>query len=80
MAGLARFAEGVLLQAGRRVEAYEKYALAASRATTYLATFTVWLPKQVSGDRCGPAADGPHRDHARRGGQVVRHGEDAQAL
>lgn len=39
MAGLARFAEGVLLQAGRRVEAYEKYALEANRATTYLATY-----------------------------------------
>ena len=39
MAGLARFAEAVLLQAGRRTEAYEKYALEANRATTYLATF-----------------------------------------
>jgi len=39
MAGLARFAEGVLLTAGRRTEAYEKYALEANRATTYLATF-----------------------------------------
>ena len=39
MAGLARFAERVLLQAGRRTEAYEKYALEANRATTYLATF-----------------------------------------
>lgn len=38
-AGLARFAEGVLLRAGRRIEAYEKYALEANRATTYLATF-----------------------------------------
>jgi tetratricopeptide (TPR) repeat protein len=38
-AGLARFAEGVLLHAGRRVEAYEKYALEANRATTYLATY-----------------------------------------
>lgn len=39
MAGLARFAEGILLHAGRRIEAYEKYALDANRATTYLATF-----------------------------------------
>ena len=39
MAGLARFAEGILLHAGRRIEAYEKYALEANRATTYLATF-----------------------------------------
>ena len=39
MAGVARFAEGVLLQAGRRTEAYEKYALEANRATTYLATY-----------------------------------------
>ncbi len=39
MAGLARFAEEVLLHAGRRIEANEKYALDANRATTYLATF-----------------------------------------
>jgi len=39
MAGLARFAERVLMQAGRRTEAYEKYALEANRCTTYLATF-----------------------------------------
>ncbi len=38
MAGLARFAEGVLLQAGRRTEAYEKHALEANRASIYLAT------------------------------------------
>lgn len=38
MAGLAYLAEGVLLQAGRRSEAYEKFALEANRATTYLAT------------------------------------------
>ncbi len=39
MAGLARFAEGVLLNVGRRTEAYEKYALEANRAMTYVATF-----------------------------------------
>lgn len=39
MAGLARFAEGVLLQAGRRIEAYENYALEANRATSYLSTY-----------------------------------------
>ncbi len=39
MAGLARFAEGVLLAAGRRAEAYEKHALEANRGTTYLATY-----------------------------------------
>jgi tetratricopeptide (TPR) repeat protein len=44
MAGLARFAEEVLLAAGRRNEAYEKYALEANRGTTYLATF-----RQIAG-------------------------------
>lgn len=39
MAGLARFAESVLLESGRRTEAYEKFALEANRATTYLATY-----------------------------------------
>jgi hypothetical protein len=39
MAGLARFAESVLLEAGRRTEAYEKFALEANRATTCLATY-----------------------------------------
>ena len=53
MAGLARFAEGVLLQAGRRVEAYEKYALAANRATTYLATYRLVSKKypEIDADR-----------------------------
>ncbi len=39
MAGLARFAEAALLQAGRCAEAYERYAFEANRATTYRATF-----------------------------------------
>ena len=39
MAGLARFAEEVLLQAGRRTEAYERYALEAYQGTSYLSTF-----------------------------------------
>ncbi|MBK7903809.1 MAG: hypothetical protein IPJ97_13370 [Proteobacteria bacterium] len=53
MTGLARFAEGVLLQAGRRVEAYEKYALEANRATTYLATFRLLSKKypEIDADR-----------------------------
>jgi tetratricopeptide (TPR) repeat protein len=53
MAGLARFAEGVLLQAGRRIEAYEKYALEANRATTYLATFRLIAGKypEIAPDR-----------------------------
>ena len=53
MAGLARFAEGVLLQAGRRFEAYEKYALEANRATTYLATFRLLSKKypEIDADR-----------------------------
>jgi hypothetical protein len=34
MAALARFAEGVLLHAGRRTDAYEKYALEANHVTT----------------------------------------------
>jgi tetratricopeptide (TPR) repeat protein len=53
MSGLARFAEGVLLQAGRRTEAYEKYALDANRATTYLATFRLIAGKypEVDADR-----------------------------
>lgn len=53
MAGLAHFAEGVLLQAGRRVEAYEKYAIEASRATTYLATFRLLAGKypEIDTDR-----------------------------
>ncbi len=36
MAGIARFAEGVLLQAGRRLEEYENYPLEANRATSFL--------------------------------------------
>ena len=53
MAGLARFAEGVLLNAGRRTEAYAKYALEANRATTYLATFRLIAGKypEVDPDR-----------------------------
>ncbi len=53
MAGLARFAEGALLQAGRRVEAYEKYALAANRATTCLATYRLVSKKypEIDADR-----------------------------
>lgn len=53
LAGLARFAEGVLLQAGRRTEAYEKYALEANRATTYLATFRLVSKKypEIDADR-----------------------------
>ncbi len=53
MAGLARFAEGVLLQAGRRTEAYEKYALEANRGTTYLATFRLIAGKypEIDPDR-----------------------------
>ena len=53
MAGLARFAEGVLLQAGRRSEAYEKYALEANRATTYLATYRLVSKKypEIDADR-----------------------------
>lgn len=53
MAGLARFAEGVLLQAGRRTEAYEKYALEANRATTYLATYRLVSKKypEIDADR-----------------------------
>lgn len=53
MAGLARFAEEVLLAAGRRNEAYEKYALEANRATTYLATFRLIAGKypEIDADR-----------------------------
>jgi len=53
MAGLARFAERVLLQAGRRSEAYEKYALEANRATTYLATYRLVSKKypEIDADR-----------------------------
>jgi tetratricopeptide (TPR) repeat protein len=53
MAGLARFAKGVLLQAGRRTEAFEKYALEANRATTYLATFRLLAGKypEIDADR-----------------------------
>ena len=53
MAGLARFAESVLLQTGRRTEAYEKYAIEANRATTYLATFRLIAGKypEIESDR-----------------------------
>lgn len=53
MAGLARFAEGILLQAGGRAEAYEKYALQANSATTYLATFRLIAKKypEIDPDR-----------------------------
>jgi tetratricopeptide (TPR) repeat protein len=53
MAGLAHFAEGVLLHAGRRTEAYEKYALEANRATTYLATYRLVSKKypEIDADR-----------------------------
>lgn len=36
---LARFAEEALLQAGRRVQAYERYAIAAHQANSRLATY-----------------------------------------
>lgn len=51
MAGLASFAEGVLLQAGRRAEAYEKYALEVNRATTYLGTFRLLAGKYPEIDK-----------------------------
>lgn len=53
MAGLARFAEEVLLAAGRRTEAYERYALEANRGTTYLATFRLIAGKypEIDPDR-----------------------------
>ena len=53
IAGLARFAEGVLLQAGRRLEAYEKYALEANRATSYLSTYRLVSKKypEIDPDR-----------------------------
>jgi hypothetical protein len=53
MAALARFAEVVLLHAGRRTDAYEKYALEANRATTYLATFRLIAGKypEIAPDR-----------------------------
>jgi hypothetical protein len=53
MAGLVRFAEGVLLHAGRPTEAYEKYALEANRATTYLSTFRLIAGKypEIDPDR-----------------------------
>lgn len=53
MGGLARFAEEVLLQAGRRTEAYEKYALEANKRTTYLATFRLIAGKypEIDPDR-----------------------------
>lgn len=53
MAGLAHFAEGVLLQAGRRTKAYEEYALEANRATTYLATYRLVSKKypEIDADR-----------------------------
>jgi hypothetical protein len=38
-AALARFAEEALLQAGRRVQAYERYAIAAHQANSRLATY-----------------------------------------
>ncbi len=38
-AALARFAEELLLQAGRRAEAYREYAVAANQATSRLATY-----------------------------------------
>jgi hypothetical protein len=53
IAGLARFAEEVLLQAGRRSEAYEKYALEAYQGTSYLATFRAIAKKypEIDPDR-----------------------------
>jgi tetratricopeptide (TPR) repeat protein len=52
-AGFARFAECALLEAGRRTEAYEKYALAANRTTTYLATYRLVSKKypEIDPDR-----------------------------
>ncbi len=53
MAGLARFAEGVLLNVGRRTEAYEKHALEANRTTTCVATFRLIAGKypEIDPDR-----------------------------
>jgi tetratricopeptide (TPR) repeat protein len=52
-AGLARFAESVLLEVGRRAEAYEKHALEANHATTYLATYRLVSKKypEIDADR-----------------------------
>ncbi len=50
---LARFAEEALLQAGRRGEAYERYAILANRATAYLSTYRAVAKKypEVASDR-----------------------------
>ncbi len=42
---VARFAEGVLLQAGRRAEAFDRYALLANRANSNLSTFRALAKK-----------------------------------
>ena len=50
---LARFAEEVLLDAGRRNEAYEKYAIEANRGNSYVATYRAIARKypEVDSDR-----------------------------
>jgi hypothetical protein len=42
---IARFAEGALLQAGRRAEAFERYALLANQANSNLSTFRALAKK-----------------------------------
>ena len=53
MGTLARFAEEVLLRAGRRAEAYTKYAVAANQANSRLATYRAIAKKypEIEPDR-----------------------------
>lgn len=53
MGALARFAEKVLLDAGRRAEAYEKYAVEANQGATRIATFRAIRKKypEIDADR-----------------------------
>ena len=53
LAALARFAEGVLLEAGRRAEAYGSYAVEANQANSRLATYRAMAKKypEIEPDR-----------------------------
>lgn len=50
---LARFAEDALLAAGRRQEAYEKYAISANQGTSYISTYRAVAKKypEIDPDR-----------------------------
>ena len=77
---IARFAEDTLLQAGRRGEAFDQYALLANQANSNLSTFSALAKKYQPGTGSRETAGPPRHCDARGTRQVVRHRQNAEAV